>query len=70
MPSSRYAEIAPRVRDVCHRYGLPYNTGPLTKQLGAVHRTILRLAFSGRAAAAQAGSLPARAGLNRQILGR
>jgi linoleoyl-CoA desaturase len=47
MPSSRYAEIAPRVRDICHRYGLPYNTGPLTRQLGAVHRTILRLAFPG-----------------------
>jgi linoleoyl-CoA desaturase len=47
MPSSRYAEIAPRVRDICHRYGLPYNTGPLRKQLGSVHRTILRLAFPG-----------------------
>jgi fatty acid desaturase len=47
MPSSRYAEIAPRVRDVCHRYGLPYNTGPFSKQLGNVQRTILRLAFPG-----------------------
>jgi len=47
MPSSRYAEIAPRVRDVCRRYGLPYNTGPLHRQLGTVHRTILRLAFPG-----------------------
>jgi fatty acid desaturase len=47
MPSSRYAEIAPRVRDICHRYGLPYNTGPLRKQLGSVHRTILRLALPG-----------------------
>jgi NADPH-dependent stearoyl-CoA 9-desaturase len=47
MPSSRYAEIAPRVRDICRRYGLPYNTGPLGRQLGTVHRTILRLAFPG-----------------------
>jgi linoleoyl-CoA desaturase len=47
MPSSRYAEVAPRVREVCRRYGLPYNTGPLRKQLGSVHRTILRLAFPG-----------------------
>jgi linoleoyl-CoA desaturase len=47
MPSSRYAEIAPRVRDVCRRYGLPYNTGSLSRQLGTVHRTILRLAFPG-----------------------
>ena len=47
MPSSRYGEIAPRVREVCRRYDLPYNTGPLHKQLGSVHRTILRLAFPG-----------------------
>jgi NADPH-dependent stearoyl-CoA 9-desaturase len=47
MPSTRYGEIAPRVRDICERYGLPYNTGPLSKQLGSVHRTILRLAFPG-----------------------
>ena len=47
MPSTRYGEIAPRVRDICERYGLPYNTGPLHKQLGMVHRTIIRLAFPG-----------------------
>ncbi len=47
MPSSRYAEIAPRVKEVCRRYGLPYNTGPFSRQLGMVHRTILRLAFPG-----------------------
>ncbi|MCW3027804.1 MAG: fatty acid desaturase [Solirubrobacterales bacterium] len=47
MPSSRYTEIAPRVRDICRRYGLPYNTGPFRRQLGTVHRTILRLAFPG-----------------------
>jgi linoleoyl-CoA desaturase len=47
MPSTRYGEIAPRVREICERYGLPYNTGPFSKQLGMVHRTILRLAFPG-----------------------
>jgi NADPH-dependent stearoyl-CoA 9-desaturase len=47
MPSSRYAEVAPRVKDICRRYGLPYNTGPLRRQLGSVHRTIARLAFPG-----------------------
>jgi fatty acid desaturase len=47
MPSSRYAEIAPRVRELCERYDLPYNTGPFHRQLGTVHRTILRLAFPG-----------------------
>ena len=47
MPSTRYGEIAPRVREICEQYDLPYNTGPLHKQLGTVHRTIIRLAFPG-----------------------
>jgi linoleoyl-CoA desaturase len=47
LPSSRYAEIAPQVKDVCERYGLPYNTGPFWQQLGMVQRTILRLALPG-----------------------
>jgi NADPH-dependent stearoyl-CoA 9-desaturase len=47
MPSTRYAEIAPRVKDMCERYGLPYNSGPFMSQLGMVQRTILRLAFPG-----------------------
>ncbi len=47
LPSSRYAEIAPQVKDVCERYGLPYNSGPFWQQFGMVQRTILRLAFPG-----------------------
>ena len=47
MPSSRYKEIAPKVKEVCERYGLPYNTGPFGKQWLMVQRTILRLAFPG-----------------------
>jgi NADPH-dependent stearoyl-CoA 9-desaturase len=47
MPSTRYGEIAPRVREICKRYELPYNTGPLLKQWGMVQRTIVRLAFPG-----------------------
>jgi NADPH-dependent stearoyl-CoA 9-desaturase len=47
MPSTRYGEIAPRVREICERYELPYNSGPLSKQWGMVQRTILRLAFPG-----------------------
>jgi linoleoyl-CoA desaturase len=47
MPSTRYAEIAPQVKDVCERYGLPYNSGPFMQQLGMVQRTILRLAVPG-----------------------
>jgi NADPH-dependent stearoyl-CoA 9-desaturase len=47
LPSTRYAEIAPQVKDICERYALPYNSGPLGQQLGMVQRTILRLAFPG-----------------------
>jgi len=47
MPSTRYGEIAPKVREICQRYGLPYNTGPFHQQLGMVQRTILRLALPG-----------------------
>ncbi|MGZ4228449.1 MAG: fatty acid desaturase family protein, partial [Solirubrobacteraceae bacterium] len=47
MPSTRYGEIAPKVREICVRYGLPYNSGPFHQQLGMVQRTILRLAFPG-----------------------
>jgi linoleoyl-CoA desaturase len=47
MPSTRYGEIAPKVREICARYDRPYNTGPLHKQLAMVQRSILRLAFPG-----------------------
>ncbi len=47
MPSTRYGEIAPKVREICERYGLPYNGGPFHQQLGMVQRTILRLALPG-----------------------
>jgi linoleoyl-CoA desaturase len=47
MPSTRYAEIAPQVREICERYRLPCNSGPFLAQLGMVQRTILRLAFPG-----------------------
>ena len=47
MPSTRYGEIAPKVREICERYELPYNTGPFAQQLFMVQRTIARLAFPG-----------------------
>jgi len=56
IPSNRYAEIAPRVREICERYGLRYTTGPLRKQYATVLRKINRYALPRRAerAAAQA----------------
>lgn len=47
MPSSRYSEIAPQVKEICERYELPYNSGPFGKQWAMVHRSIFRLAFPG-----------------------
>jgi NADPH-dependent stearoyl-CoA 9-desaturase len=47
MPSSRYSEIAPQVKDICDRYELPYNSGRFSKQWYTVHRSIFRLAFPG-----------------------
>jgi fatty acid desaturase len=48
LPARRYALIAPEVQDICRRYGLPYNTGPLRTQLGSVVRKIVRLSLPGR----------------------
>lgn len=53
LPSNRYAEIAPEVRAVCERYGLPYLTGPLGKQYRSVAKKILRLSFPGGGAVAK-----------------
>jgi fatty acid desaturase len=48
LPARRYPEIAAEVRDICRRYGLPYNTGSLSRQLGSVFVKIGRLALPGR----------------------
>jgi fatty acid desaturase len=51
LPAHRYAEISVEVREICERYGLPYNTGPLYKQLGTVYRKIAKLALPDRSEA-------------------
>ncbi|MEN4397845.1 fatty acid desaturase family protein [Mycolicibacterium senegalense] len=45
IPAHRYAEISGEVKEICQRYGLPYNTGPIHKQFASVVRKIVRLAF-------------------------
>jgi fatty acid desaturase len=47
IPAHRYAEIAVEVREICERYGIPYNTGPLYRQFGSVVKKIVRLALPG-----------------------
>ena len=50
LPSSRYAEIAPEVRAICERHGLPYNSGRLGRQYWSVYKQVLKLAGPGRRA--------------------
>jgi fatty acid desaturase len=48
LPARRYPEIAPEVQEICRRYGLPYTTGPLSRQLGSVAAKICRMALPSR----------------------
>jgi fatty acid desaturase len=48
LPARRYPEIAGEIRDLCARYDLDYNTGPLHRQLGSVAKKIVRLALPTR----------------------
>jgi NADPH-dependent stearoyl-CoA 9-desaturase len=45
IPARRYTEIADEVREICRRYGVPYNSGSLPKQFGTVVRKIVKLAL-------------------------
>jgi fatty acid desaturase len=45
LPAHRVAAVAPEVRALCAKYGLPYNTGPLSQQLGSALRRVVRHAL-------------------------
>ncbi|WP_249010731.1 acyl-CoA desaturase [Conexibacter sp. DBS9H8] len=45
IPARRYAAISTEVREICERYGLPYNAGPLHRQLGSVFLKLARLSL-------------------------
>ncbi|HEX8754271.1 MAG TPA: acyl-CoA desaturase [Solirubrobacterales bacterium] len=45
LPANRYAEISVEVQEICERYGIPYNVGPLHQQFGSVVRKIGRLSL-------------------------
>ena len=47
LPSNRYPGLAVRVRALSARYGIPYNTGSLTRQFGTTLLKIVRLSFPG-----------------------
>jgi fatty acid desaturase len=54
LPARRYAELSGEIRGICQRYGLPYNTGGLTRQFASVVGKIVRLALPGRRTGAPA----------------
>jgi fatty acid desaturase len=45
LPAFRHEEISKEVQEICERYGVPYNKGPLPKQFATVVRKICRLAL-------------------------
>ena len=56
LPSNRYAEISVEVREICERYGIPYNSGPLHRQFGSVVKKIVKLALPGRSSAPESAA--------------
>ena len=51
IPANRYHQLAPKVKDICERYGQTYNTGRLSKQFSQVVYRIVRHAFPSTVAA-------------------
>ena len=45
LPSNRYAEIAPRVRELFERYGLTYQAASLPHQVASAWHRVLRLSL-------------------------
>ena len=54
LPAHRYAEIAPRVRAICEKYGIRYNTGSFWTQYGSVLTGLVRRSVPKRAQLAAA----------------
>jgi len=45
LPSNRYAEIAPKVKDLFDKYGLNYHSAPLPQQVASAWHKVLRLSL-------------------------
>src|SRR5215210_9068555 len=45
LPSNRYAEIAPKVKDLFDRYGLTYHSAPLYRQVASAWHKVIRLSL-------------------------
>jgi len=58
LPSNRYQEIAPKIRDLFERYGLTYTSGPLPKQVASAWAKVFRLSLPNRGEAKLAADAP------------
>src|SRR3954454_18217207 len=45
MPSNRYGQIAPRIREISERYGLGYTTGTLPQQVFSAWKQVVKLSL-------------------------
>jgi len=45
LPSNRYAEVAPKVKELFDRYGLRYHTAPLPQQVASAWHKVFRLSL-------------------------
>ena len=73
LPSNRLAQVSVRVRELCEKYDLPYNTGSLPRQYFRTQRTIHTLALpdrpSGRVRSPNAkGYSSTKTGISRSVL--
>ncbi|SDP32614.1 linoleoyl-CoA desaturase [Pedococcus dokdonensis] len=50
LPSNRYGEIAPKVQEICERYGLTYTTGPIYKQVASAWAEVISLSLPNKEA--------------------
>jgi NADPH-dependent stearoyl-CoA 9-desaturase len=57
--SNRYPELAPRVRALAARYGLPYNTGSFARQIGTTWLKVIKLSLPGPVPPTMAAARPA-----------
>ena len=59
LPSSRYAEVAPKVKAIFEKYGLNYHEAPLPQQVGSAWHRVVRLSFpNGWLATTNSKNLP------------
>jgi len=45
LPSNRYAEIAPKVKDLFDKYGLNYHSAPMPQQVASAWHKVIRLSL-------------------------